>query len=106
MNTLYSRKAGNQQTAQFRLEGVDSNRDAIGARIRVTVSPEEVPPQIFHYSVRSAEGFQSQNSSWQLVNLMGTERAEVEVRWPSGRVTQHTIRVGARETFRERPPSE
>jgi hypothetical protein len=106
MNTLYSRKGGNQQTAQFRLEGVDSNRDAIGARIRVTVSPEAKPPQTFHYSVRSAEGFQSQNSSWQLVNLMGTEQAAVELRWPSGRVSQHTIRVGAREIFREPPPSE
>ena len=105
MNTFYSRKGGNQQTAQFRLEGVDSNRDAIGARIRVTVSPEEKPPQTFHYSVRSAEGFQSQNSSWQLVNLMGTEQAAVELRWPSGRVSQHTIRVGAREIFREPPPS-
>jgi hypothetical protein len=106
MNTLYSRKGGNNQTAQFRLEGVDSNRDAIGARIRVTVSPEGKPPQIFHYSVRSAEGFQSQNSSWQLVNLMGTEQAAVELRWPSGRVSQHTIRVGAREIFREPPPSQ
>ena len=105
MNTLYSRKGGNQQTAQFRLQGIDSNRDAIGARIRVTVSPEGKPPQIFHYSVRSAEGFQSQNSSWQLINLMGMEQAEIEVRWPSGRVTQHAIRVGAREIFRERPPS-
>jgi hypothetical protein len=105
MNTLYSRKGGNQQTAQFRLQGVDSNRDAIGARIRVTVSPEGKPPQIFHYSVRSAEGFQSQNSSWQLINLMGMAQAEVEVRWPSGRATQHAIRVGAREIFRERPPS-
>ena len=106
MNTLYSRKGGNQQTAQFRLEGVDSNRDAIGARIRVTVSPAGKPPQIFHYSVRSAEGFQSQNSSWQLVNLMGTEQAEVEVRWPSARVSRHTIRVGAREIFKEPSASE
>jgi len=106
MNTFYTRKSGNPQTAQFRLEGVDSNRDAIGARIRVAVSPEGKPPQIYHYSVRSAEGFQSQNSSWQLVNLLGAEQAAVELRWPSGRVSQHTIRVGAREIFREPPPSE
>jgi hypothetical protein len=105
MNTYYTRKGGNRETAQFRLEGVESNRDALGARIRVTVSPEGKPPQVFHYSVRSAEGFQSQNSSWQLVNLMGTEQAAVEVRWPSGRVSQHAIRVGAREIFREPPPS-
>jgi hypothetical protein len=103
MNTLYTRKGGNQQTAQFKLEGVESNRDAIGARIRITISPEGKPPQAFHYSVRSAEGFQSQNSSWQLVNLMGTGKVDVEVRWPSGQVTQHAIRVGAREIFRERP---
>jgi hypothetical protein len=103
-NTFYTRKGGNQQTAQLRLEGVDSNRDAIGARIRVTVSPKGKPAKVFHYHVRSAEGFQSQNSSWQLVNLMGTEQAEVELRWPSGQVSQHTIRVGAREIFREPPP--
>jgi len=106
VNTLYTRKGGNRQTAQFKLEGVESNRDAIGARIRVTISPEGMPPQTFHYSVSSAEGFQSQNSSWQLVNLLGAEQAAVELRWPSGRVSQHTIRVGAREIFREPPPSE
>ncbi|MBW2540594.1 MAG: ASPIC/UnbV domain-containing protein, partial [Deltaproteobacteria bacterium] len=102
-NTLYSRKGGNSQTAQFRLEGVDSNRDAIGARIAVKVSPREGRPVTFHYHVRSAEGFQSQNSRWQLVDLKGAERAEVAVRWPSGRRTQHEIRAGAREIFRERP---
>ena len=106
MNTLYSRNGGNSQTAQFRLEGVDSNRDAIGARIAVKVSRQGSSPKTFHYSVRSAEGFQSQNSRWQLVNLMGAKRAEVDVRWPSGRITAHEIRAGAREIFRERSSEE
>ena len=64
LNTLYSHKGGNADTAQIRLRGVDSNRDAIGARIEVTVSPKEGPAQTFHYSVQSSQGFQSQNSSW------------------------------------------
>ncbi len=104
-NTFYTRKGGNPQTAQFRLEGVKSNRDAIGARIRVTVPRKEKPAKIFHYSVRSAEGFQSQNSSWRLINLMGSEQAEIEVRWPSGVVSQHAIQVGARVTFQEPVPA-
>jgi hypothetical protein len=33
-NALYSRKAANEKTAAFSLRGVDSNRDAIGARIK------------------------------------------------------------------------
>lgn len=102
LNTLYSHKGGNADTAQIRLRGVDSNRDAIGARIEVTVSPKEGPAQIFHYSVQSSQGFQSQNSSWQLIRLMGSKQAEVKIRWPSGRRTEHAIRAGERKILLER----
>jgi len=51
-------------------------------------------------------GFQSQNGSWQLVNLLGSEQAEVELHWRSGRVSRHSIPVGAREIFSEPPASE
>jgi hypothetical protein len=97
-NALYSRKAANEKTAAISLRGVDSNRDAIGARIKVTVSPGNQ----FHYEIRSAQGFQSENSRWQLVNLMNEERASIEIRWPSGRMTTHTVEAGDRTTIQER----
>jgi hypothetical protein len=98
MNALYTRGKANEKTAAIRLEGVDSNRDAIGARIAVSVPPGNV----FHYSVGSAQGFQSQNSRWQLLNLMGAEQADVAIRWPSGQSTKHTVKAGERKVIRER----
>ena len=97
MNALYSRNAPDEKTAAIRLQGSASNRDAIGARIAVTVPPGKR----FHYDVRSAQGFQSENSRWQLVNLMGEERADVEIRWPAGSVTKHELAAGERKLIVE-----
>jgi hypothetical protein len=97
-NALYSKRMANEKTAAVLLKGVDSNRDAIGARIKVTVSPGNQ----FHYEIRSAQGFQSENSRWQLVTLMNEERASIEIRWPSGRVTNHTVEAGDRTIIQER----
>jgi len=97
-NALYSKGKANAKTAAILLQGVDSNRDAIGARIAVDVSPGNQ----FHYVVGSAQGFQSQNSRWQLINLMNSEQAAVSIRWPSGRVTKHTVKAGERRVILER----
>ena len=100
-NALYSKGKANATTAAILLQGVDSNRDAIGARIAVNVSSGNK----FHYVVGSAQGFQSQNSRWQLINLMNSEQAAVSIRWPSGRVTKHTVKAGERRVILERSPA-
>ena len=97
-NAFYSRPEGNEKTAAFLLQGVDSNRDAIGARIKVKVSPGGN----YHYVVGSSQGFQSQNSRWQLINMMDSKQAKVEVLWPSGRITKHAVNVGERRIILER----
>jgi hypothetical protein len=92
------RKPGEGNTATILLKGVDSNRDAIGARIELILSPDAR----FHYDVRSAQGFQSENSRWHLLQLLDQKTARVKVRWPSGSVTNHNITAGDRTVIYER----
>ena len=82
-------------TAALMLVGTSSNRDAVGARIRV--DGEETR----YYTVRSMQGFQSQNSRTQLVSLGGQETARVEIAWPSGRLQIVSVRSGERITVVE-----
>ena len=66
----------------FRLRGVKSNRDGIGARIRVTLADGRV---LFNHATTSV-GYAS--SSEPLVRFglgAASEAREVEVVWPSGR---------------------
>jgi hypothetical protein len=86
--------AGN--TATLTLVGTRSNRDAVGARIRVG----EAPPHF--YTVRSMQGFQSQNSRSQLIVLGDGASSEVEIRWPSGQRQRVELRPGERLTIVER----
>jgi hypothetical protein len=83
------------KTATLTLVGTASNRDAIGARIRVSGSAER------HYVVRSMQGFQSQNSRTQVVTLGSSSTAKVEIRWPSGRLQSLTVNAGDRITVTE-----
>lgn len=78
------------RTATVHLIGTESNRSAVGAHLRVEGS------EVHHYAVRSAMGFQSQNSDWITVNLGSAEEAALEVVWPSGIVTELTIPAGSR----------
>ena len=60
-----------------------SNRDAIGARVVVTVGD-----RVLHRELRAGEGMAGQSSRTLLVGLGDATQAErVEVRWPSGRTT-------------------
>lgn len=82
-------------TANILLEGVRTNRDAIGARIKVTGDATH------YYTVRSTQAFQSQNERAQLVTLGQAEAAEVEITWPDGEVTRATIAAGDRVLIRQ-----
>ena len=70
----------------FRLEGTESNRDAIGARLVV----ETASGRRLTRSVRSGSGFRSQPSRTVHFGL-GEEEGirELTVFWPSGRVESH-----------------
>ena len=70
----------------FRLEGTESNRDAVGARLVV----ETASGRRLTRSVRSGSGFRSQPSRTVHFGLgEEDEIREVKVFWPSGRVDLH-----------------
>jgi len=85
----------NLKTATLLLEGTKSNRDAIGARIRV------VADETHYYTVRSTQAFQSQNSRQIIVALGHSDSAVVEITWPSGATTQLTVAAGERKAVKE-----
>ena len=71
------------------LEGVDSNRSAIGARIRVTVRESGASRRI-HSTVGTGGSFGS-SSLRQEIGLGAAERIEeIRVRWPSGKAEVFT----------------
>jgi hypothetical protein len=84
------------RTAALTLVGTRSNRDAIGARIRVKGSATH------HYVVRSMQGFQSQNSRTQVLSLGTSDQGTVEIRWPAGGRQTLELRAGDRVTVKER----
>lgn len=94
-------------SAAFRLEGTDSNRDAVGARLVL----ETASGRRLTRSVRSGSGFRSQPSRTVHFGLgEENEIREVKVFWPSGRVdtlrglpTDHLLLVteGSEEVTKE-----
>jgi len=76
-----------------------SSRDAIGARIVVTVGDQEL-----HRELRAGEGMAGQSSQTLLVGIGRAERADrVEVRWPSGRRSLlENVPAGALQVVDER----
>lgn len=77
----------------IRLEGKTCNRDAIGARVEITLrepSADQLPPRNvasprLSKTLRAGEGFLSQSSKWLHFGL-GSQGAikQVVVRWPGG----------------------
>jgi len=68
----------------FKLEGVTCNRDAIGARVEVTL-PGDSSPRF--QTVRAGEGYLAQCSRWVSFGLgNASEIPKVTVRWPDGKI--------------------
>jgi hypothetical protein len=84
------------RTATLSLVGTRSNRDAIGARIRVTGSATH------YYVMRSMQGFQGQSSMAKVISLGTRDRATVEIQWPAGGRQTLEVRAGERVTVTER----
>ncbi|MEC9072070.1 MAG: CRTAC1 family protein, partial [Myxococcota bacterium] len=64
----------------LRLEGVKSNKSAIGARVRVSVGD-----RVLTQEVAAGQGFGSTNSPYLIFGLGTSDMVDaVEIRWPSG----------------------
>ena len=78
----------------FLLDGRESNREGIGARIRVQAAGRTQSA-----SVKSATGYCSQNQLPVVFGLGSTEQVEkVEVLWPSGK-KQELSDLAVRRTY-------
>ncbi|MFT5843823.1 MAG: hypothetical protein ACI80L_002625 [Pseudohongiellaceae bacterium] len=96
-NKLFVRQTeATANAAWLTLSGTNSNRDAIGARVRYG----EGDQARYHY-LRSTQGFQSQNSMTLLLQLGDQQSVPVIIDWPSGSSTKLTISSGERRNVVE-----
>ncbi len=66
----------------LRLVGTNSNRDAIGARVSLTLAGDS---KAHIKTLRAGEGFLSQSSKWMHFGVGGQRRIEhVHIQWPDG----------------------
>ena len=94
---------------RFHLRGTESNRDAIGARVTVELSPRAgsspspASPKLIQ-TIRAGDAFLSQSSKWLHFGLgSDTDVVTVEIRWPSGAVESFSnVRSGKRYEIVER----
>jgi hypothetical protein len=79
---LYNVTAGSGHWLELRLKGTKSNRDGIGARIKVTGESGRVQ----HNHVTTAVGYASSSDKRVHFGLGPDDTArEIEIRWPSGK---------------------
>ena len=78
-----------------RLVGTTSNRDAIGARIRIEGSETR------HTVVRGVDGFQSWNGPWQTIPLGDSDTGTLTITWPSGTTQEVQVEAGTRVRIEE-----
>jgi hypothetical protein len=77
---LLNRAAGGSRWMRVRLRGTASNRFGIGARVTVNGRVQELA---------CGSGYQSGNAPELHFGLGKAERADVRVRWPSGKTQEH-----------------
>lgn len=97
---LYRNEFPATNYVQFRLQGVQSNRDAIGAVVRLFIGDEVLSRQ-----VNPASGYLSHSSKtlhFGLGDRKDIDRAEI--RWPNGKVQRlDTPAINQRHTVTEQP---
>ena len=90
LRVLQNNWAGANNAIALQLRGIQSNRDAIGARIRVDGQTKWM---------ECGSGFLSQHSKRIIFGLSAsTEAAEIEIKWPSGAVQRFT-KLAAGHTY-------
>ncbi|MBL9136204.1 MAG: VCBS repeat-containing protein [Verrucomicrobiales bacterium] len=89
-NRLYRNSGNSNAWLLLRLVGTVSNRDAIGARVRLkaAIGAPEDRRRTQYRQVGFTAGYAAQNDSRVHFGLAdATQADEVEIRWPSGKVT-------------------
>ena len=79
---------GEAHFVAFRLQGVEANRDGVGARVRIVYRPGPGPVEVQTRTLRAGEGFLGQSSKWLHFGLGGGDSPKIlrlSVRWPGGR---------------------
>lgn len=94
-NKLWAQQADAPHTATLSLVGSHSNRDAIGAQVTVRGTTTR------YYTVRSTQGFQSQNSHSLIIDLGDAPQLQVVIAWPSGQVSTAFARRGVHHRLTE-----
>jgi hypothetical protein len=83
---LFRNVGGNNHSIRFKLVGTKSNRDGVGAVVRVTAGG-----QTQAQTLRSGSSYLSQNELVITAGLGQSQKADVvEIRWPSGEVDRLT----------------
>jgi hypothetical protein len=80
---------------RVRLQGTSGNPQALGAVVRLRSSERAGPAQEIH----AGSGYWSQDGAVQVLARLpgGQTEVSIEVRWPGGKVTTHTVRAEASE---------
>ncbi len=82
--TLWRNDGGNARSwIALRAEGVKSNRDGYGAKVFARTKAMEQMLEI-----RTSDSFLSSNDPRLIIGLDDAKEADIEIRWPSGRVDQ------------------
>ncbi len=91
---LFRNDGGSNRSLRVRLVGTRSNRDAIGAVVKLTAGGETQSQ-----TLRSGSSYLSQSELVLTFGLGPREQAEaLEVRWPSGHV-DHLTKIAAGQTI-------
>ncbi len=105
-NVLFRNPGHRNRWITLRLEGVRSNRSAIGARVRVTVSTEDGGSRTLHRTVSGGGSFGA-NSLQQEIGLGRATAIEgVEVTWPATGATDRFTGVELDRIYRVREGEE
>ena len=84
--TFWRNDGGNSRNwITIRTEGVKSNRCGIGARILVTADGVRQS-----FEVRGSDSYLSSNDLRVHAGLANSERADIEIHWPSGLVDKYS----------------
>ncbi len=84
---LRNRIGNNFGSIALRLEGRQSNRDAVGARVIVSLANAAKKPLV--RTLRAGDGYMSQSTKWVHLGVGDAESCSVEVHWPSGAVSTY-----------------
>ncbi|MDC0934958.1 ASPIC/UnbV domain-containing protein [Pirellulales bacterium] len=102
---LRNQYRGSNRSVMIRLVGTESNRDAVGARLAMTVRRGGKTHRILR-TLRAGDGYLSQRSKWLHFGLgAGEEVDNLSIRWPSGNSQDiESLKVGGRYVIQEMSP--